>query len=461
MIVLKFGGTSVQGTDAVTRAVQVIRRQLSRGEVVVLSAMGKTTNGLLEMARTASSGDIDSAWAIRDDLSALHEAVARELLSSRRWKSVETSLAALFREMTDIVQGLYLLGETSPRSMDRVGSFGERLSTLIFSEVLRENGIPAELVDSRDLIRTDDHFTQAAVLQELTRNCVREQLLPRLRAGKVIVAPGFHRLHGRRGHDHHRARRVRLHCRPDRRPHWMPRTSRSGPMFRVCSPQTRGLFRTSTRFTPSPSPKQPRLAYFGAKVLHPSTLTPAIDRDIPVHVCNSRQIDERGTFISAAPVSSSSPIKSIACKRGITIVNILSTQMLLSYGFLRRIFEVFETHETVVDVVATSEVNVSLTVDSSQELEAIGSDLAEFGEVRVAPDMAIICTVGEDVKKTPGIAARIFGALEGINVQMISQGASRINMTFLVAEDTMEEAVRLLHNEFFRQPDPELFEPVK
>ncbi len=459
MIVLKFGGTSVQGTDAVTRAVQVIRRQLSRGEVVVLSAMGKTTNGLLEMARTASSGDIDSAWATRDDLSALHETVARELLSGPRWKSVETSLAALFQEMTDIVQGLYLLGETSPRSMDRVGSFGERLSTLIFSEVLRENGIPAELVDSRDLIRTDDHFTKAAVLQELTRSCVREQLLPRLRAGKVVVAPGFigstvdgvTTTIGRGGSDY-TASLIGAALDAEDIQIWtdVPGVLTADPRIVPDVYKIRAISFAEAA----------ELAYFGAKVLHPSTLTPAINRDIPVHVCNSRQIDQPGTFISAAPVSSSSPIKSIACKRGITIVNILSTQMLLSYGFLRRIFEVFETHETVVDVVATSEVNVSLTVDSSQELEAIGSDLAEFGEIRVAPDMAIICTVGEDVKETPGIASRIFGALEGINVQMISQGASRINMTFLVAEDTMEEAVRLLHNEFFRQPDPELFESV-
>ena len=460
MIVLKFGGTSVQDTDAVTRAVQVIRRQLSRGEVVVLSAMGKSTNGLLEMARTASSGDIDSAWSIRDQLSGLHGTVARELLPGRRWKSVESSLAALFQEMTDIVQGLHLLGETSPRSMDRVASFGERLSTLIFSEVLRENGIPAELVDSRDLIRTDDHFTKAAVLQELTRSCVREQLLPRLRAGKVIVAPGFigstvdgvTTTIGRGGSDYTAS---------------LIGAALDAEDIQIWT-DVPGVLTADPRIAPD-AYKIPaisfaeaaELAYFGAKVLHPSTLTPAINRDIPVHVCNSRQIDEPGTFISAAPVSSSSPIKSIACKRGITIVNILSTQMLLSYGFLRGIFEVFETHETVVDVVATSEVNVSLTVDSSQELEAICSDLAEFGEVRVAPDMAIICTVGEDVKETPGIAARIFGALEGINVQMISQGASRINMTFLVAEETMEEAVRLLHNEFFRQPDPELFEPVK
>ena len=459
MIVLKFGGTSVQDTDAVTRAVQVIRRQLSRGEVVVLSAMGKTTNGLLEMARTASSGDIDSAWATRDDLSALHETVARELLSGPRWKSVETSLAALFQEMTDIVQGLYLLGETSPRSMDRVGSFGERLSTLIFSEVLRENGIPAELVDSRDLIRTDDHFTKASVLQELTRNCVREQLLPRLRAGKVVVAPGFigstvdgvTTTIGRGGSDY-TASLIGAALDAEDIQIWtdVPGVLTADPRIVPDVYKIRAISFAEAA----------ELAYFGAKVLHPSTLTPAINRDIPVHVCNSRQIDQPGTFISAAPVSSSSPIKSIACKRGITIVNILSTQMLLSYGFLRRIFEVFETHETVVDVVATSEVNVSLTVDSSQELEAIGSDLAEFGEIRVAPDMAIICTVGEDVKETPGIASRIFGALEGINVQMISQGASRINMTFLVAEDTMEEAVRLLHNEFFRQPDPELFESV-
>ena len=460
MIVLKFGGTSVQDTDAVTRAVQVIRRQLSRGEVVVLSAMGKTTNGLLEMARTASSGDIDSAWAIRDRLLELHRTVARELLSGRRWKNLETSLVALFQEMTDIVQGLYLLGETSPRSMDRVASFGERLSTLIFSEVLRENGIPAELVDSRDLIRTDDHFTQASVLQELTRNCVREQLLPRLRAGKVVVAPGFigstvdgvTTTIGRGGSDY-TASLIGAALEAEDIQIWtdVPGVLTAHPRIVPDVYKIRAISFAEAA----------ELAYFGAKVLHPSTLVPAIERDIPVHVCNSRQIDQPGTFISAAPVSSSSPIKSIACKRGITIVNILSTQMLLSYGFLRRIFEVFETHETVVDVVATSEVNVSLTVDSSQELEAICSDLAEFGEVRVAPDMAIICIVGEDVKETPGIAARIFGALEGINVQMISQGASRINMTFLVAEETMEEAVRLLHEEFFRQPDPELFEPVR
>ena len=460
MIVLKFGGTSVQDTDAVTRAVQVIRRQLSRGEVVVLSAMGKTTNGLLEMARSASSGDIDTAWSIRDGLRDLHLKVARELLTGRRWTNVETSLSRLFQEMTDIVQGLYLLGETSPRSMDRVASFGERLSTLIFSEVLQENGIPAELVDSRDLIRTDEHFTRAAVLQDLTRSCVRKQLLPRLREGKVIVAPGFigstvegvTTTIGRGGSDY-TASLIGAALEAEDIQIWtdVPGVLTADPRI------VPGVYKIrAISFA-----EAAELAYFGAKVLHPSTLVPAIERDIPVHVCNSRQIDQPGTFISAAPVSSSSPIKSIACKRGITIVNILSTQMLLSYGFLRRIFEVFETHETVVDVVATSEVNVSLTVDSSQELEAIRSDLAEFGEVRVAPDMAIICIVGEDVKETPGIAARIFGALEGINVQMISQGASRINMTFLVAEETMEEAVWLLHEEFFRQPDPELFKPVK
>ncbi len=460
MIVLKFGGTSVQDTDAVTRAVQVIQRQLSRGEVVVLSAMGKTTNGLLEMARSASSGDIDTAWSIRDGLRDLHLKVARELLTGLRWTNVETSLSGLFQEMTDIVQGLYLLGETSPRSMDRVASFGERLSTLIFSEVLRENGIPAELVDSRDLIRTDDHFTKAAVLQDLTRSCVRKQLRPRLREGKVIVAPGFigstvegvTTTIGRGGSDY-TASLIGAALEAEDIQIWtdVPGVLTADPRI------VPGVYKIrAISFA-----EAAELAYFGAKVLHPSTLVPAVDRDIPVHVCNSRQIDQPGTFISAAPVSSSSPIKSIACKRGITIVNILSTQMLLSYGFLRRIFEVFETHETVVDVVATSEVNVSLTVDSSQELEAIRSDLAEFGEVRVAPDMAIICIVGEDVKETPGIAARIFGALEGINVQMISQGASRINMTFLVAEETMEEAVWLLHEEFFRQPDRELFEPVK
>jgi aspartate kinase len=421
--------------------------------------MGKTTNRLLEMAQAASDGDIDAAWRIRDSLKESHRTVARELLSGVRLESVAISMGVLFQELTEIVQGLHLLGEYTPRSVDRVASFGERLSTLIFSEVLLQNGIPAELADSRDLIRTDDHFTQAAVLQELTRSCIRERLLPRLQEGNVIVAPGFigstvdgvTTTIGRGGSDY-TASLIGAALDAEDIQIWtdVPGVLTADPRI---VPDVYKIHSISFA-------EAAELAYFGAKVLHPSTLMPAVRRDIPVHVCNSRQIDEPGTFISAAPVSSSSPIKSIACKRGITIVNILSTHMLLSYGFLRRIFEVFEAHETVVDVVATSEVNVSLTVDSSQELESICSDLQEFGEVRVTSGMAIICTVGDNVKETCGIASRIFGALEGINVQMISQGASRINMTFLVAEDTMEKAVRLLHREFFQNPDPELFEPV-
>ena len=292
MIVLKFGGTSVQDTEAVARAVRVIRRQLSRGEVVVLSAMGKTTNGLLEMAGTASSGDIESAWAIRDELRDLHLTVARELVSGRRWQKLETSLSALFQEMTDIVQGLYLLGEASPRSTDRVASFGERMSTLIFSEVLQANGIPAELVDSRDLIRTDDHFTKAAVLQELTRNCVREQLPPRLQEGKVVVAPGFvgstvdgvTTTIGRGGSDYTAA---------------LIGAALDAEDIQIWT-DVPGVLTADPRIVPEvykiraiSFAEAAELAYFGAKVLHPSTLMHLrSDRDIP-GACLQFQADRR------------------------------------------------------------------------------------------------------------------------------------------------------------------------
>jgi aspartate kinase len=199
------------------------------------------------------------------------------------------------------------------------------------------------------------------------------------------------------------------------------------------------------------------LAYFGAKVLHPSTVVPAIDKNIPVRILNSRRPEVEGTLIVRETVHCANVAKSIACKKKITLVNIVSTRMLMAHGFLRRIFEVFDRYETPVDMVATSEVSVSLTIDNLARLKDISRELRQFAEVTIEEDQAIVCLVGDNIRYTPGVASRTFEALRDINIRMISQGASLLNLSVVVTQEDLKPAVERLHAEFFRDPDVAVF----
>jgi aspartate kinase len=200
------------------------------------------------------------------------------------------------------------------------------------------------------------------------------------------------------------------------------------------------------------------LAYFGAKVLHPASLLPAIQKNIPVMVLNSRNPQNEGTRITARGVRSTNTFKAIAVKKRITIVDVIAARMLMAHGFLKSIFAVFDQHRCPVDVVSTSEVSVSLTVDSNEAIPAIAAGLREIADVKYEGRKAIVCLVGENLRRTPGIAARVFGTISDINLRMISQGASEINITFVIEEDDVLEVVRRLHAAFFSEVDPAVFE---
>jgi aspartate kinase len=199
------------------------------------------------------------------------------------------------------------------------------------------------------------------------------------------------------------------------------------------------------------------MAYFGAKVLHPATVTPAIEKNIPVVILNSRRPDIEGTRITADPVCCSNPVKSISCKRDITILNIRSTRMLLAHGFLRRIFEVFDRWTTSVDMVSTSEVSVSLTVDNTEHLDEICAELRQFAEVNRESNQAIVCLIGENIRHSPGVSGRAFQVLRDKNIRMISQGASLLNLGFVIADEDLAPVVAALHSEFFSELDPNVF----
>ena len=200
------------------------------------------------------------------------------------------------------------------------------------------------------------------------------------------------------------------------------------------------------------------LAYFGAKVLHPATILPAVRKNIPVLVLNSRNAANEGTRIISLAPHCKSPFKSIAVKKKLSIIDVVASRMLMTHGYLKEIFTIFDKHQTPVDMVSTSEVSVSLTVDSNDKLPLIAADLSKLADVKYEGKKALVCMVGEDIRGQNGIAAQVFSAIRHINVRMISQGASEINMSFMIDEDDADEAVRSLHAAFFQEPDPEIFD---
>jgi aspartate kinase len=456
MIVMKFGGTSVESAAAITRVAEIVRAREARRPVVVVSAMGKTTNKLLEIAASAIGGKREEYIRQLHDLRDYHSREARLIVPLADRAELDRFLDEQFQELTELVKGLAVLGELTPRSIDAISSYGERLSSYIVTLGFRHFGMPAEHVDSRDVLITDKRHTQAA--PNFPETYARlSKTIPPLAAQSVVVMGGFiastedgvTTTLGRGGSDYTAAivgagidaKEIQIWTDVDGMLTADPTILPGGHRVKTIS-----------------FAEAAELAYFGAKVLHPATVVPAIEKNIPVMILNSRRPDVPGTRITAESVHCENVVKSIACKRKITTVNIHSTRMLMAHGFLHRIFEIFDRYETPVDMVATSEVSVSLTIDNTRHIDLILGDLRQFAEVTVEHDSVIVCLVGENIRHTPGVARRVFNSLEGINIRMISQGASLLNISFVVAEADLLRTVSALHEEFFATLDPNVFE---
>jgi aspartate kinase len=451
MIVMKFGGTSVESAAAIERVAGIVRARQQRQPVVVVSAMGKTTNKLLAIAASAMQGN--RAEYIRQ---LHHSREARQVVPLDHRAELDRTLDEHFQELTELVKGLAVLGELTPRSIDAISSYGERLSSYIVTLAFRHFGMPAAHLDSRRVILTDKRHTQAAPNFPETYKRLAAAVPP-LAKDAVVVLGGFigatdegvTTTLGRGGSDF-TASIVGAGIGAEEIQIW---TDVDG-MLTADPTILPGGHRVKTISFAEAA----ELAYFGAKVLHPATVLPAIEKSIPVLILNSRRPEVPGTRIVADSVPCSNVVKSIACKRKIALLNIHSTRMLMAHGFLRRIFEVFDRLETPVDMVATSEVSVSLTIDNLERLDQIAAELRQFAEVDAEKDQVIVCLVGENIRYTPGVARRVFGALNGINIRMISQGASLLNLSFVVAEKDLVPTVEALHEEFFAELDPAVFE---
>ena len=460
IVVMKFGGTSVEDSAAIGRTAAIVasRTAMGKSPVVVVSAMAKVTDQLLRAATAASQGDRAGALAISSRLRCRHRDTAADLVKDA---AESVALARLidekFAALEEILRGLSAIRELTPRIADLIVSHGERLSSRVVTAAFRERGIDAVHVDAREFIITDSEFQKAAPIHDLIEKRTPEKLIPHLRSNLVPVIGGFIASNeagltttlGRGGSDYTGAL-VGGALDAETIEIW---TDVDGIMTadpRVCP--------DALRVKEISFEEAAELAYFGAKVLHPATILPAVKKNIPVQVLNSRNAACEGTRIVSLAPHCKSPFKSIAVKKKLSIIDIVASRMLMSHGYMSQMFAIFDKHKCPVDMVSTSEVSVSLTVDSNSSLPKIAADLSKLADVKYEGRKALVCMVGEDIRGQSGIAAQVFNAIRHINVRMISQGASEINMSFMIEEDDADEAVRSLHAAFFQNPDPAVFD---
>lgn len=447
-IVMKFGGTSVADASAFERVARIVATQREASPVVVLSAMSGVTDGLLAATNKACAGDVELAIDSLSDAFAQHNVVANKLLPVTQAAQFSTHLEDASFQIRELLQTIAQDSTQAKVLQDEVVSFGERLSSVLLAEVLKAQGLKAQQVDTRRCIITNEDYTSATPLMLQTCLHTQEELPPVLESGAVPVLGGFiaATTNGKtttlgRGGSDYTAALIGAALNVDEIQIW---TDVTGVL--TADPRVVPDAQTVDRLSYSEAAE---LAYFGARVLHPKTIQPAIENSIPVRICNSRSPQAKGTLVGPETETSPRTVKAIAHKTGVTTVQVTSARMLGAYGFLRALFEVFERHRTVVDVVTTSEVSVSLSLDDASALPAIVEELEDLGTVRVEGGRAIICVVGEGLRGTPGIAAKVFSTISDINVTLISQGASSINFTFAIEEERVNEAVRRLHEEFF------------
>jgi aspartate kinase len=460
LVVMKFGGTSVEDPAAIGRTAAIVagRAALGKQPVVVVSAMAKVTDQLLRAASAAAQGDRVGALAISSRLRSRHRDTAAALVKDpSEAAALVTLIDEKFDSLDEILRGLAAILELTPRISDLIVSYGERISSRIVAAAFRELGIAAVHVDARDIVITDSTFQKAVPQSALIEKRAAEKLVPLTNLGKVPVMGGFIASNeagitttlGRGGSDFTGA---------------LIGGALSAEAIEIWT-DVDGIMTTDPRICPDALrvkvisfEEAAELAYFGAKVLHPATILPAVKKNIPVLVLNSRNAACEGTRITSLAPHCKSPFKSIAVKKKLSIIDVVASRMLMTHGYLSEVFAVFDKHQCAVDMVSTSEVSVSLTVDSNEKLPALTADLSRLADVKYEGKKALVCLVGEDIRGKNGMAAQVFNAIRHINVRMISQGASEINMSFMIEEDDAEEAVRSLHAAFFQNPDPAIFD---
>jgi aspartate kinase len=450
MIVIKFGGTSVGDPGHLRTAIDIVAAERDRKPVVVVSALSGVTNQLVEATQAAARGEVDHFREIVMAIRERHEAIAFELVQQKS-DYLEAFLRQLGRhidEISDILKGIALVGDVSLRAKDKIVAIGEKLSSVLFSYTMRLKTLPGVHIDSEEVVVTDENFCEASPLMPETTDAAARVLLPELERNHIPVMGGFigrstngaTTTLGRGGSDYSAAI-IGAAIHAEEIQIW---TDVNGMM--TCDPR---LVKSAKSIELISYEEAAELAYFGAKVLHPKTITPAVELQIPIRVLNTHSPESSGTLITRDGAAGANGARAIALKRGVSIVHMISNKMLGAHGFLARIFEVFSRHGVSVDLIATSEVSVSVTIDDDYKLPHLMVDLEDIADVRVMRNQTIIAIVGRQLLAQSSIVTRALTAVDGQAISMISYGLSGLNLSVVLNGVDPDETVRSIHRALF------------
>jgi len=454
---MKFGGTSIEDTLSVERVVGIIASRLEQCPVVVNSAMGKTTRKLLDIARLSAQGMDEKALLRLDEIGGYHFDMARSLTPDFENSDVRTTLERYFEELRRLLGGLSILRELTPRSQDRILSYGELVATTIIASALQGRGISARWLDARDFIITDEKFTRAKPLDGLTCRSIQEKVRPLVESGYVPVIQGFigstrsgaTTTLGFEGSDF-TAALAGAALDVSNIEIWK---DVNGIM--TADPRIFAGARTVRNIT---FEEASELTFFGAKVLHPGTIEPARRKNIPVNIYNSRQPDAGGTTITAQTKRGTNLVKSIAYNMPVCIINIVSNSHADPAGFLKSVFDILDREGFTPCAVTTAGTGIAMAVSVSEDMEHVIDELKRLGTVNITGEKATISLVGENIRTTRDFALVVFRNLEDVNIYMVAQGASPISLTFVVDESDIPSVIARLHEAFFKEPDPDTFD---
>ncbi len=442
MIVMKFGGTSLVNADRIINITEIIKSRLEKKPVVVVSAVAEITDSLISTAKESAEGKNPNKKV--EEIINIHKIIIKNL------NLREDFLIEEFVKLHDVFNGVYLLKELSSRSLDLIASFGEILSSKIVSEYLNSIGIKSKQYSGWEAgILTDNNFTNAEILPE-TYERIKHFLgnfegIPIITGFIAKNKDGEITTLGRGGSDYS-ASTIGAGLDAEEIEIW---TDVDG--IKTADPR---IVENAKQWEVITFEEVSEMAYFGAKVLHPKTIEPAIKKQIPIRVLNTYNPENKGTLIIKES-SNYCPIRAISLKKNITIMKVSSIKMLYASGFLAKIFDIFGRYKISVDLVATSEVSVSVTLDNiNGNLKNIASAISELKEIaktEITENMSIICITGKDIKNNPDILERIFSLLKknNINIELISKGASPTSISIVVRQEDSIKAIKELHKEFF------------
>lgn len=439
MLVMKFGGSSVADRGQIEKVLGIVQGRLRERPVVVASAHKGITDALINAAKAAAAGtDPD------------HRVIARQNEIAMQLGCDPSLLEPLYAELRDLLRGIRLVRELSPRSLDYISSFGERMSVRCIADFFTRQGLRAQAFDAWDLgLHTDNKFGKARPVEGYGARVV-QAFADKVSADVVPIVTGFVgkteageiTTLGRNGSDL-TATLFGAALHADEVQIW---SDTDGVMTADPSivPEAKSI--PYMRFD-----EAAELAFFGSRVLHPATLIPAIDEDIAVRVLNTNRPDHPGTVICANPPEKDPSFTSIAYKENQTVVTIADPKMFESVGFLARVFTVLAGHGAVIDMVATSEVSVSATSHDEASIREAIPDLRRFGEVDVRTGMAVLAVVGRKIHHTPGIGVRVMAAIAGagVNIEMHSFGMRSNNISVVVKDGDIPKVVPALHAALF------------